>query len=85
MNNPQAAAMTGRRPRESEKYPASGDAINASKDVLLVIADKSKVDNGRPRSSCIETRVELITPVLFDDSGKISLSLLNRDHSLITK
>jgi hypothetical protein len=60
--------MTGRRPRESAKYPASGDAINASKDVLLVIADRSKVDNGRPKSSCIETRVELMTPVLSEDS-----------------
>jgi hypothetical protein len=59
--------MTGRRPRESAKYPAVGDASNASKEVLLVIADKSKVDNGRPKSSCIETRVELMTPVLFEN------------------
>jgi hypothetical protein len=59
--------MTGRRPRESAKYPASGDASRASKEVLLVIADKSKVDNGRPKSSCIETRVELMTPVLSED------------------
>lgn len=66
MNNPQAAAMTGRRPETSAKCPARGDAINASRDVLLVIADKSNVDNGRPRSSRIETRVELMTPVLFE-------------------
>lgn len=72
MNNPQAAAMTGRRPKASAKYPARGDATKASRDVLLVIVERSNVDNGRPRSSRIETRVELITPVLFQGSVKSS-------------
>ncbi|KAH0238323.1 hypothetical protein KCV06_g278, partial [Aureobasidium melanogenum] len=66
MNSPQAAAITGRRPTTSAKCPARGDASKASNEVLLVIADKSNVVNGRPRSSCIETRVELMTPVLSD-------------------
>jgi hypothetical protein len=50
-----------------------------------VMADKSKVDNGRPKSSCIETRVELITPVLFESSVKSRYDLENRQYSLIAK
>jgi hypothetical protein len=53
--------------------------------VLLVMADKSKVDNGRPKSSCIETRVELITPVLSEGSVKFQYGLEARQYSLITK
>ena len=85
MNIPHAAAMTGRRPMTSAKCPAKGDEIRASKEVLLVIAERSKVDNGRPRSSWMETRVELITPVLFEDSVQTRMRLWAHQYSLITK
>ena len=59
-----ATNTTYLRPRRSANTPASGLAANANRLVVEVIKLLSRVESGCDRSGPMETRVELITPVL---------------------